>query len=445
MHNNRYIFNTSRISDMEGGTEVMNCLSHKDLRRCKKAFTLIELLVVIAIIGMLIALLLPAVQAAREAARRLQCQSNIRNVGMAVHTFHTALNGLPPGGIGCWSKVSFWVLILPYIEQNPLYQQLESKHNTNRLGMNVECVNDYRDNTPEANISNNLRAIGNRSNDDAGKVLFMQDLARISVYFCATRRAATGQLTSSERNEDNSQTCTRTRGDGDRARYAFGPPSDYAIVGGVYRPDGNGTSRPVNLYVSGTATNGPCLMNDGTLDVDISAATEYSNDTTGEQTRRNSWPGSISREFGAFRGANHTENLNLQSNYDDRARSWIPRDVIDNWIRDGGSNTIIIGEKYMLASDMYTNTHDATWFWNHNRISFGTYRIFQSPNTALGRAGVRESSNCHWTNKRFGSSHPGTTNFCFGDATVRGVSTSTPLSILIPLGHVYDGNLVSLP
>ena len=90
------------------------------IRRQKLAFTLVELLVVITIIGILISLLLPAVQAAREAARRLQCQNNLKQIGLAIHNYENANGMFPPGGLS--SKAggygfSWLVRILPYIEQ----------------------------------------------------------------------------------------------------------------------------------------------------------------------------------------------------------------------------------------------------------------------------------------------------------------------------------------
>jgi len=87
-----------------------------------RAFTLVELLVVIAIIGILIALLLPAIQAAREASRRAQCINNLRQQATAVQTFHSARKMLPSSR-ACDHKETWLVQIMPYIGEKPLWDQ----------------------------------------------------------------------------------------------------------------------------------------------------------------------------------------------------------------------------------------------------------------------------------------------------------------------------------
>ncbi|QEH34262.1 putative major pilin subunit [Aquisphaera giovannonii] len=92
--------------------------------RRHRGFTLIELLVVIAIIAVLIALLLPAVQSAREAARRAQCVNNLKQIGLAIHNYHSATNAVPWGDGPWWNEWSAHTLLLPYIEQGPLYNAI---------------------------------------------------------------------------------------------------------------------------------------------------------------------------------------------------------------------------------------------------------------------------------------------------------------------------------
>jgi len=112
-------------------------------RRFRRGFTLVELLVVIAIIGVLVGLLLPAVQAAREAARRMSCSNNFKQIGLAVHNYHSAYNQMPTHGSGTFSNefhaggmqhvpitgnnqhdLSFLVGILPFMEQQALWEQI---------------------------------------------------------------------------------------------------------------------------------------------------------------------------------------------------------------------------------------------------------------------------------------------------------------------------------
>jgi prepilin-type N-terminal cleavage/methylation domain-containing protein len=108
-------------------------------------FTLVELLVVIAIIGILVALLLPAIQAAREAGRRTSCANNMKQIGLAAHEFHDTYHLLPPGYLGPVPHADFnaatgnqylgsLVYLLPYMEQKNLYDLVQTEKNVDKIG-----------------------------------------------------------------------------------------------------------------------------------------------------------------------------------------------------------------------------------------------------------------------------------------------------------------------
>ena len=111
----------------------------------RRGFTLVELLVVIAIIGVLVALLLPAVQAAREASRRARCQNNMRQLGIALQNYHDTFRRFPPAGTNS-NETSWTAHILPFIERKDLYDLFNFSaggytSGTNQAGRNAVALN----------------------------------------------------------------------------------------------------------------------------------------------------------------------------------------------------------------------------------------------------------------------------------------------------------------
>ena len=123
----------------------------------RRGFTLIELLVVIAIIAVLIALLLPAVQSAREAARRSQCVNNLKQIGLALHNYHSGLDCLPPAGSSQITNgyvrqcFSMKVRIMPYMEQQTVY-------NAFNFSLDAEWAQDTGDSTGWASANVTAKA-----------------------------------------------------------------------------------------------------------------------------------------------------------------------------------------------------------------------------------------------------------------------------------------------
>src|SRR5262249_45937557 len=122
--------------------------SHEEvpMSRRRRGFTLIELLVVIAIIAVLIGLLLPAVQKVREAANRMSCQNNLKQLGLAAQNYQSTFNQLPPGNLGPYpvnetntnnpniQHIGLIAFLLPYIEQEAIYKQIQTVWDLKSLG-----------------------------------------------------------------------------------------------------------------------------------------------------------------------------------------------------------------------------------------------------------------------------------------------------------------------
>ena len=392
--------NTVIFNALFGGEAGYKCLPHRGLRR-KSAFTLVELLVVIAIIGMLIALLLPAVQAAREAARRMQCTNHLKQLGLGVHNFHDTRNGLTPVAIPnvtlgetATVGVSFWGLIYPYIEQASLYDLLMTKTNN----FNIKPMNHtfWGTDTSTARLTDTER----------------RAFQAVPIYNCPSRRSRATTY------GDGSGTSTW-----DGAYY--GPKGDYALVYGT------AVQRWPNwLRVAGQPGNDPTTGNPITYLENLH-----------------------------FNGPFRTAVL-----LGTTMSTWEPVDVM-SWWQDGTSNQLLIGEKYIAASLLDTcvytngsadgaggreNLGDCSILASGGLSGYPMKRSFRagmarSPDDTTNKTdeGSSNPTKAHW-----GGIHPGVVNFLVGDGAVRTISTTIPTghnSLFHYLGQVNDGNAVTIP
>ena len=383
---------TFYVSNNGGGGGQRKSLSHKDLR-CVRAFTLVELLVVIAIIGMLIALLLPAVQAAREAARRMQCTNHLKQIGLGIHNFHDTYNGLPPIAIphqnDGQSGVTFWGLIYPFIEQTSLYNLLASR------------TNEFDNRAQNANFWGIADSTGTLSQAER------QSFQSVSTYICPSKR---GRVTPYGDAPDNT-------------RQIYGPKGDYAIV---YGP-------AVDRWPNWTRVAG-----------------ENGDDPNPPHA-------SLRLNNGHFAGPFRTATLQGST-----MRTWRPVDDM-SWWRDGSSNQIVVGEKYIPTSflDNCVYTHEGDGAGGRSNLAdcslllaggLNTYALARHFRAAIAREpdDTRNNTNDSTNPRRphWGSNHPGSVNFLIGDGSVRSIIMTIPTgnnSLLHHLGQVNDGNSVSIP
>ena len=400
----------------------------------KSAFTLVELLVVIAIIGMLIALLLPAVQAAREAARRMTCTNHLKQVGLAVHTFHDAHRGLPPYNNGNVSGrgASFWIFILPFVEQQSMYDIFASLPATS-AGGDEGLVRDLTRQNPDGGAGFYWNLITESQRNGMGS---------IPIYKCPSRRSGV-------RIHDDGQgnTAGADSGNDSKVPPASGPCGDYAIV---VCSDSSATTGTGGLSANVVGALSSLRSPIRNRELPVGVAVNASNSDM------------ISRNVYAHLKKGMTTPPNNFS-----------------YVRDGLSNQLLIGEKHVPSSLIGTCTDNEPWdcsVFSYGGRSANTHAtsygrdiymtavlvaggatlthpniIARSPSdigtgTSIYRSPTRpwDYTNLAW-NPQFGGAHPGICNFALGDGAVRTVSATTNPEILRYLGDCRDGNTPALP
>jgi prepilin-type N-terminal cleavage/methylation domain-containing protein len=276
-----------------GRAVALEAYSPKRQRRCAgagRAFTLVELLVVIAIIGVLVALLLPAVQAAREAARRMQCSNNMKQINLAIHNYHGAQLALPPSrssftnAEGKSTLNGLQTLILPFMEQSNLEQLYDYDkgwdHASNQLAINTRLAFYLCPSSPNGDKKVKLSDVGSGTQFPSGTaavnnyypVRNVRNAANVLLEgaFCA---AQDGQLTGL-----NGGPLCNTLADirdgtsntfwfveiGGRPGYFVKTQSVTPVAGGIYlfSPWAGNTAMALNSYtIDGLKQKGPCMMN----------------------------------------------------------------------------------------------------------------------------------------------------------------------------------------
>ncbi|MDR2441691.1 MAG: DUF1559 domain-containing protein [Planctomycetaceae bacterium] len=361
---------------------------------------MVELLVVIAIIGVLIALLLPAVQAAREAARRSQCSNHLKQFGIAVHNFVSAKNNKLPPIVLHTARPSFFVLLMPYYEFQPLYDKIMANGQEPALQDLATWDAATRTfSTPPIDTARYRIWWDNLSEAE------QNEYSSVPLWKCPTRRSGIQMTTDHDTaSADNNM--------------PIGPVSDYAVV----------------CLVASTAVPNDWYSHYSATDVETH----------------------VLPQRGPLRTA-MIPNFSLPLTVDKA----VPRDPISYWA-DGTSNQIVFGEKHIPQG--LANICRTPWFkqgectvltindrscQGHSRQVHPSIRLAQGPNDFVPPnldSTANEQDYSPVVGYGFGSYHPGVCQFLIGDSSVRAFANSTPMAeVLCRLADVADGEPVSLP
>jgi len=347
-----------------------------------RAFTLVELLVVIAIIGVLIALLLPAIQAAREAARRTQCVNNLKQIGIAVHNFHDTMRGIPPA-LTILHSASAFGLIFPFVEQNTLYEAMKAHGLLSRFSK--EWWND---------ITTPLPADDNHLNEEQrrgfGAVPYMK---------CPSRRAGMQITEKNAGGEDSGQWYDAHPG----------PVGDYAMV--FYHEN--------NWWASG---EGPMRYSYGPFRYAI--------------LQQENW---IPRDTFAWISDGLSNQFLIGEKH-------IPQNKINRCpVSTSVGEVDNLGDDCSYLSgglDSFIASGRAVYYLTSNTLAVNQMPLCTADQQG---ACIRNSSGA-FNYYGFGGPHPGICNFLMADVSVWGIAATTPVStILRYLAQVNDGQVVSLP
>ena len=363
---------------------------------------------VIAIIGVLIALRLPAIQAAREAARRMSCTNHLKQIGIGVHNFHDTMMGLPPGSIGSnldsgAHALCLWPLLYPFIEQQNLYSYIQLR------GFGG---------TTTANHWGSRWWTGGTGATSPPDDEIRKQFGSVPIYQCPSRRGGGVHITPFD-GPVSSENFRYT----ETPRYpVYGPRGCYAFV----------------------------------------LSHEYMPNTT---VNSNDWASWVNDSLQMSRGPFRVAELGTAN----APSTWKPRDVMA-WWSDGTSNQILVGEKHLpssafekcepAASDgYYAQNKDCSYLTAGSVMRVSSAHMVRVTSTAaqIGNMSEGITELAIPTDERpesvgavaglskFGSAHPNVVNFLIGDGAVRPFPLTTPGRILAMLGTVNDGNTVQLP
>jgi prepilin-type N-terminal cleavage/methylation domain-containing protein/prepilin-type processing-associated H-X9-DG protein len=353
-------------------------LSRPGPRGRARGFTLIELLVVIAIIAVLIGLLLPAVQKVREAAARMSCQNNLKQIGLAVHNYHNATGSLPPirvaNGIG---YSSWFVLILPYMEQNSVYAKFDIQ----------KC---YAAQTDDARQS------------------------EVKAFFCPSRRGPGEGLSRAESWQQNDTAPPPdpvVAAAENRFRAANNPPGacgDYAACIGDQR--GNPGNPPVPDSVGSGLNNWFNTVSNGAI---ILGTFTSSGGTIGA----NSSPSILVTSFKSL--------TNLQTIDDGTSNTFLAG---EKHVPVGMFGRIRVGDG---------SIYDGSWSCFFGRLAGVEDPLATGPNDLTPSSGVVDGI----YSRKFGSWHTGVCNFVFCDGSTRAIRTNIDTTTLRWLAIRNDGQV----